>query len=466
VVAKRLGTTRITRARARWYLLRFGGPLALLPSLLQPAAVVVTGIVIAVLVHHPAPLVGVLLVLAIVAFRLRRRTYDADARTEPDVVALVRDVAARTGASPPDRIRIDAQPNAAFFRSPFSTRRELRLGLPLLAVVDRPALEAVVAHELAHGTQLVVRGFELGRDGLAERLVQTRRLVAATVSVDTRRALRPGSARARFLRETQPLAHAAEEQADALAVRVVGREATERALYLTAHLDLALTLYTGFVVLPLTAGGQRPSDPLAAFARWYRALDGRVLDRLDAVTEDDLLLDDHPLLANRAEGPPPAASGAPLGVRSRVPARDLATRAMLTRRLRRLPPTDDPAVEAWLRGAEVLRRQLVGSVRDVNDAVGLADHLAAGGTLRRRGNTDWLAVRVGLAVAFAVELADHGWRGPQPDTSVMLSPSGLRDDALAMAIVAIDDGEGAAPLVDALGIRLGELNTGQAPKRR
>ena len=73
MVAKRLGTTRITRARARWYLLRFGGPLALLPSLLQPAAVVVTGIVIAVLVHHPAPLVGVLLVLAIVAFRLRRR---------------------------------------------------------------------------------------------------------------------------------------------------------------------------------------------------------------------------------------------------------------------------------------------------------------------------------------------------------------------------------------------------------
>ena len=137
---------------------------------------------------------------------------------------------------------------------------------------------------------------------------------------------------------------------------------------------------------------------------------------------------------------------------------------MLTRRLRRLPATDVPPVEAWLRGADVLRRRLIASVRDVNDVVGLAEHLAAGGTLRRRGNTDWLAVRVGLAVAFAVELADHGWRGPQPDTSVMLSPSGLRDDALAMAIAAIDDGEGAAPLVDALGIRHGELNTGQAPK--
>jgi Zn-dependent protease with chaperone function len=464
-VTKRLGSTRITRARARWYLLRFGGPLALLPSLLQPAAVVVTGIVIAVLVHHPAPLVGVLLVLAIVAFRLRRRTYDADARTEPDVVALVRDVAARTGASPPDRIRIDAQPNAAFFRSPFSTRRELRLGLPLLAVVDRPALEAVVAHELAHGTQLVVRGLEVGRDGLAQRLVQTRRLVAATVSTDTQRTLRPGSARARFLRETQSLAQSAEEQADALAVRVVGRTATERALFLTVHLDLALTLYTGFVVLPLTASGLRPSDPLAGFGRWCRALDGRMLDRLDAVTEDDLLLDDHPLLADRTEGRPPTASGTPLGVRSRATARDLATRAMLTRRLRRLPSTDAAPVEAWLRGADVLRRRLIASVRGVTDVVGLAEHLAAGGTLRKRGNTDWLAVRVGLAVAFAAELADHGWSGPQPDTSVMLSPSGLRDDALAMAIVAIDDGEGAAPLVDALGIRHGELNTGQDSNR-
>ena len=122
-------------------------------------------------------------------------------------------------------------------------------------------------------------------------------------------------------------------------------------------------------------------------------------------------------------------------------------------------------METWQRGAEVLRRRLIGSVRGVSDVGGLADHLAAGGTLRRRGNTDWLAVRVGLAVAFAAELADHGWSGPQPDTSVMLSPSGLRDDVLAMAIVAIDDGEGASPLVDALGIRLGELNTGQAPKR-
>jgi hypothetical protein len=332
-------------------------------------------------------------------------------------------------------------------------------------VVDRPALEAVVAHELAHGTQLVVRGLEVGRDGLAQRLVQTRRLVAATVSTDTRRPLRPGSARARFLRETQTLAHAAEQQADALAVRVVGRAATERALFLTVHLDLALTLYTGFVVLPLTASGLRPADPLSGFARWCRALDGRLLDRLDALTEDDLLLDDHPLLADRAEGGPPAASGTPLGVRSRGLARELATRAMLTRRLRRLPATDAAPVEAWLRGADVLRRRLVASVQGVSDVVGLAEHLAAGGTLRKRGNTDWLAVRVGLAVAFASELADHGWSGPQPDTSVMRSPSGLRDDALAMAIVAIDDGEGAAPLVDALGIRHGELNTGQDSNR-
>jgi hypothetical protein len=118
---------------------------------------------------------------------------------------------------------------------------------------------------------------------------------------------------------------------------------------------------------------------------------------------------------------------------------------MLTRRLRRLPTADVSAVEAWLRGADVLRRRLIASVRGVTGVVGLAEHLAAGGTLRKRGNTDWLAVRVGLAVAFAAELADHGWNGPEPDTSVMRSPNGLRDDALAMAISAIDDGESAAP---------------------
>jgi predicted RNase H-like HicB family nuclease len=57
---------------------------------------------------------------------------------------------------------------------------------------------------------------------------------------------------------------------------------------------------------------------------------------------------------------------------------------------------------------------------------------------------------VSLAVAFAVELGDRGWIGPLPGTSTLISPADTFDDAIALAMQAIEEHSGVAPLVDAL----------------
>ena len=462
-----LAGTALTRAQARLYLLRFGGPLALVPSLLQPVVAVAAAVAVAVVIGNPWPLVLPFGWLALPVLWRRDGGRLVTAREEPDLWALVTEMAAALDAPLPHRLALDASPNASFRHMGRTRRTELRLGVPLLVTLDRATLAAVVAHELAHATQLNARsGF--GDAGLLERLVQTRQRVVAHRSMRRR----PGAGRhrgliARFLWDTQPLARALETDADRAAVAVVGAAALADALRAADRADAALALYEGFVVEPLLVGGLRPEPVLDGFTRWSAHVDDRVLDRIagwhDADPESHF--DDHPhdderrpveltrAVSRHPSGhrpePPPA-----LTLHSVDGAEELLAAAVLGRH-RALPvATNDvegDAVRAWRQGATRVRLALLRTGRLGRRLPSLGEAVARRTAPGPAPNDSagLLRLLVSLAVSFAVELGDRGWLGPLPGTSVLISPAETYDDAHELALAALDE-ESIAPLAEAL----------------
>jgi len=69
----------------------------------------------------------------------------------PELYRLSDDVACALGASKLDGIVLDGQFNAGYVEAGWRRRRILRLGLPLLAILDGQECVALLAHELAHG---------------------------------------------------------------------------------------------------------------------------------------------------------------------------------------------------------------------------------------------------------------------------------------------------------------------------
>jgi len=456
-------------------LLRFGGPLAVVPSLLQPIVVVATAVGLAAYVHNPFPLVAPIAWLALPIWLARGTSLDVDKTAEPDLHALVASVARQLGAPLPHQISLDASPNASFRRSRVTRRTELRIGVPLLVALDGEALSAVTAHELAHGLQGRRR---FGAADLEARLVQTRQVIVSALASGRRRrrSLWPGSPLARFLSATQPLARALETSADQAAMAVVGSQAMASALRSADRADAALALYYGFIVSPLIAGGTRPSHVLDGFTRWTSQADERILDRLagwhDADADSEL--DDHPHddertidapsdeAVSRAVARHPAAhllTEEPVLLHSDNGAEHLLAGALLGRH-RSLPiaggsggdPGDDSAITAWRLGATSLRLRFVRSGRRGRRVPALSD-VAARLTMAGAVPTEsaqLVSLLVSMSVAFAVELGDRGWIGPLPGTSTLISPADTFDDAIALAMQAIEEHSGVAPLVDAL----------------
>lgn len=463
-----LGGTALTRAQARLYLLRFGGPLALVPSLLQPVVALAAAVGVALLVTHWWPLLFALAWLALpLLWRRRDGGRVVSPQEEPDLWALVAETAEALGAPLPHRLSFDASPNASFRHMGRTRRTELRLGVPLLLTLDRPTLGAVVAHELAHATQLNQRsGF--GDAGLLERLVMTRQRVVAQVSMRRRPwAGRADGLVARFLWDTQPLARALETDADRAAVAVVGEAALADALRAADRADAALALYRGFVVEPLLVGGLRPPAVLEGFTRWAAHVDDRVLDRIagwhDADPESHY--DDHPhdderttAELGRAVARHPAAHRpeppAEVTLHTLDAAEELLAGALLGRH-RSLPRAGDDvegdAVQAWRQGATRVRLALLRTGRLGRRIPSLGEAVARRTAPGQAPNDSagLLRLLVALAVSFAVELGDRGWLGPLPGTSVLISPAETYDDALDLALAALDE-ESIAPLAEAL----------------
>ncbi|MFH9980432.1 M48 family metalloprotease [Streptomyces sp. NPDC017179] len=192
---------------------------------------------------------------------------------EPELAALVRDMAERTGFGAPLLVRIVPEPALLTCRVRIGGGHAyaLLLGLPLVRALPATQLAAVIAHELAHE-----RHFDDRR---------TRALLAARVALAERLEgrLRPlAPLAAPLLRATQPWSWQEELAADAEAARVVGGAAVREAVERVAVIESAFDGLARDWVEDLVEDGMYPVDLYKAFDLALQ--DPRVRDR--AARED------------------------------------------------------------------------------------------------------------------------------------------------------------------------------------
>ncbi|MBA3331233.1 MAG: M48 family metalloprotease, partial [Actinobacteria bacterium] len=117
---------------------------------------------------NPAALVAAALMLGVAILmrpRFGRPSAEGavDRSSAPRLLALIDEVASALGTPPVHIVQIDEEYNASWAVVGLRRRRVLRLGLPLLAVLDPQERVAVIAHELAHGRNGDARrGFFVG----------------------------------------------------------------------------------------------------------------------------------------------------------------------------------------------------------------------------------------------------------------------------------------------------------------
>ncbi|MEU2615716.1 M48 family metalloprotease [Micromonospora sp. NPDC007271] len=244
-------------------------------------------------VVFPATLsLPVLVVTAIAAATHRPRFPGHPIRPadEPELAALVRQVAERLGFRAPLLVRVTPQPDAGTVLARASGARTcvLLLGLPLLRRLTAAELAAVVAHEIAHQQRNRDRRTSLllgARESLVESLDHRFRAPAAVAE--------------RLLRASQARSWSAELAGDADAAAVAGTAAVRRALAQLGPMSAAFHLLGEEWAAVLGEDGAYPDD-------LYEALDAALGDphvarRMAAAAERDEV---DPMAA--ASHPPPA----------------------------------------------------------------------------------------------------------------------------------------------------------------
>jgi Zn-dependent protease with chaperone function len=236
---------------------------------------------------------------------------------EPELFALVRDVADRVGFREPLLVRVVPVVQASLGRARVAGRRGhvLLLGFPLLRTLTEAQLASVVAHELAHQ--------RLERDRSTAALRFARAMLADRVGHRRFRPLRPLAGP--LLRASQPAMWRAELTADREAARVAGSEATGQALRRTAVLDAA---FEGLGVVWWTALAEEDAYPEDFYAALGTALtDPYVIARAARTAAADDAVDpyaaaDHPPAEQRvaalreAVEPAGAYGGGPVTLRT------------------------------------------------------------------------------------------------------------------------------------------------------
>lgn len=414
----------------------------------------------------------------------------------PELRAEVERVRQSTGAPPVSAIHIDGDLNAALATLPVAGglrghRHVLVLGLPLLHLLDREELAAVVAHELDHAAQ--AGG---GVDGWLRRM---RASLMRTAQDDGEWVTSYGYVLRRLLQWYVPYleAHAhvrdrsAELHADAAAAR-----ATSPATEASTSLRVALATQRCDV---------RVAERLRAMARWQafppaqpHAWLAGVMDRERAADPARILaisaiepgeFDSHPQLARRLEalGVAPAlrAPGAPalallgnaadrveraLDDQWRDALRDdfagwhadaAAGQARLAELRALLTPDDDEAFECAVLAA-TLAQPAVDAVAAFRDVVSRAPdradaRLRLGVALLDAGEGDAgvaelrAALDVDRGALRAVHAAlDARWRDPDLDATVVTAITPLRDElAATLHTEALRDGDDATEADDA-----------------
>ncbi|WP_327184634.1 M48 family metalloprotease [Streptomyces sp. NBC_01334] len=233
---------------------------------------------------------------------------------EPELAALVQDVADRLGFRRPLLVRIVPDVRASLGRARVSgvRTRVLLLGLPLLRTLTEAQLASVIAHELAHERHVSSPRATLlrySRARSAERLEGRFRPLAPLAGA--------------LLRASQPVLWRAETAADADAARIAGTAATAGALRRTALVGSVFERLGETWLSQLAEEESYPED-------FYDALDAALSDphvarrAARAAAEDDALdpyaTADHPPLRQRLAALPthPEApyGPAPLGLRT------------------------------------------------------------------------------------------------------------------------------------------------------
>ncbi|HEX6882508.1 MAG TPA: M48 family metallopeptidase [Planctomycetota bacterium] len=238
---------------------------------------------------------------------------------QPELFEEIESIATATDQAPPSEVYLVGDVNAWVSQRGgmlgFGGRRVMGLGLPLLRVLSRSQLRAVLAHEFGH--------FHGGDVRLGPVIYRTRGAIGRTIASMTNE---DGSARLLqapfrwygnlFLRVTHAISRRQELGADALAARTVGARPLIEGLRTIRGASEAFDSYWQRECQPVLAAGFLP--PLAGgFADFLRA-EG-VATAVTRIVEEDLKsrrrnpFDTHPPLAERiaaVEALPPGDTGA------------------------------------------------------------------------------------------------------------------------------------------------------------
>lgn len=178
---------------------------------------------------------------------------------QPELWALVHDLAEFAGTRAPDEIRLIAEVNAAVventraFGLVASTRR-LYIGVPLLATLSQAELAVILTHELAHYSNKDTRLAPLTYRGL--RMMARAKASLRTDSRLHRALAEVFSAYAMlYLRVSQAVCRRQELAADEAGARVAGSTVAAAALQELPVLDAAWSLYLrGYLTVGWRAG--------------------------------------------------------------------------------------------------------------------------------------------------------------------------------------------------------------------
>jgi len=219
---------------------------------------------------------------------------------QPELFAEIRRLASSTGQAMPKDVYVTPDVNAFVGerRGPFGLgkRHLLGVGMPLMQLLDRGELRAVLGHEFGH--------FAAGDTRLGPWIHRTRTALAQTLASLEGTTLLRWPFRwygALFQRVTLQLSRQQEFAADALAARLVGNQTKARALRKVYGMAAGYEPYLHDEVLPILQAGMRP--PFAA--GWVAFLENNasaVQESLQAALEARPAPDDtHPPLCDRLE---------------------------------------------------------------------------------------------------------------------------------------------------------------------
>ncbi|HYQ45372.1 MAG TPA: M48 family metallopeptidase [Polyangiaceae bacterium] len=274
----------------------------------------------------------------------------------PKLHALVADVARRAGHPVPHELHLLPHANAYAGRRGAFLRRGrsmVGIGLPYLAWLDRPAVEAIIAHELGHHLSGDVR---LGpwvhrtRNHMGHALDH---LEGSGFWLDLPFV---GYAHA-FLHYSLGVSRAQELAADAVSAKVAGASAAARALVATDERSGLWEAYLRTEAIPMLEAGFLP-QLLAGFRHFEAAFNDakKVIEPATDVKEKTSRYDTHPALEERLSAlgvprPPAIEMGGALELlEATSEAEEYVLRRMLVDEARplRAVPWESAGTELWL----------------------------------------------------------------------------------------------------------------------